>query len=309
MISYSTVHAETSCSLVARSDATFGDLFFRWTMATSCSTTDSHPLKCHEGSFCNSNDEERAISRSSSRSSSSRVLPLYTKQCENRAELDAAIATYLLPGSEKELNLSHPMRMAALTRLEHSSDPIHLQPIADHVFEIMRNCSHRNFVSLGVLTGTYETVCVGTMLGVLNILAAFALVFARAYGSGIGAHSRWNVFYAFPLWQIGVTLMLVGQQGMCLIMLFLARRQTLPWERFEDKEHDGRKTKSAYRRFMDRTMAHDPNFRVEDVHLRRLQRMVLIQCQVLGMFAAFACVLIFIFLPIWKETVPKTETS
>lgn len=243
-------------------------------------------------------------------------LPLFTKhskapQTENRAELDAAIATYLLAGAEKELNISHTLRQRALNNLQKSSDPRFIKPVADHIYEVMKNCSHRNFVSLGVSTGTYETICVGTVIGMLNILAGFLLVLLRGLYPHIGAHSRWEVFYSFPLWCVGTAVILVGTQGMCFIMLSLSRRQTLPWERFEDDgtaapatpPASGTGWRSKYRAFMNRTMAHDKNFKVEDKVLRRLQRMVLLQCWSGGLAAAFCGVLLFIFLPIWKETV------
>lgn len=178
----------------------------------------------------------------------------------------------------------------------------------------MKNCSHRNFVRLGISTGTYETICVGNMIGILNIIAGFVLVLVRALYPHIGAHSRWNVFYSFPLWWLGTTVMLVGTQGMCSIMLALSKRQTLPWERIEEESHNAiAQDKEAakapswwrkYRDFMNRTMAHDRNFRVEDANLRWLQRMILIQCNVYGILAASCCVLLFVFLPMWKETVP-----
>lgn len=235
---------------------------------------------------------------------------------ENRAELDAAIATYLRPGAEKELNISHSLRQRTLRRLTESSDPRHLKPVADHIYEVMKNCSHRNFVSLGVATGTYETICIGNLIGILDLLAGFMLVLLRALYPRVGTHSRWNVFYSFPLWMMGTTLMLIGTQGMCFILLSLSKRQALPWERIEQEpQRSGVQEKEApkgvvgwwkkYRAFMNRTMAHDKNFRVEDKHLRRLQKMILIQCLSYGAIAAACCVMLFIFLPLWKETVPS----
>lgn len=244
-------------------------------------------------------------------------LPLLNKaskapQTENRAELDAAIATYLLPGAEKELNISSVLRHRVLNQLQSSSDPRYIKPVADHIYEVMKNCSHRNFVAICVGTGTYETICVGTVIGIVNILAGFLLVLLRGLYPHIGAHSRWEVFYSFPLWFLGTVVILVGTQGMCFIMLSMSRRQALPWERFDD---DGNPRQTAqppagpkgwwrrYRAFMNRTVAHDKSFRVEDQVLRRLQRMIFIQCGSGGLAAAFCGVLLFIFLPIWKETV------
>lgn len=243
------------------------------------------------------------------------ALPAET-QAELRAELDAAIATFLLPGSEKDLNISHSLRQRVLRRLETSTDPRHLKPVADHVFEVMRNCSHRNFVNVGVGTGTYETICVSNVLGILNLLAGLAFVLIRAFHPHIGTYSRYNVLYAMPLWAMGVTLLLVGTQGMCFVMLTQSKRQALPWERFaaEDAEEMGARAGApkaatsggwfaAQKKFLARTVAIDKQkFRVEDKYLRRLQRMILMQCVAGGVLAAGIMALIFIFLPIWKET-------
>lgn len=244
------------------------------------------------------------------------LLAQLAKPKENRAELDAAIATYLRPGAEKELNISHPLRQRTLRRLRESSDPRHLKPVADHIYEVMKNCSHRNFVSLGVQTGTYETICVGNLLGILNIMAGFLLVLLRALYPRVGTHSRWNVFYAFPLWSLGTTLMLVGTQGMCFILLSMSKRQALPWERIDEEGPGlGGQEKGVakgpvgwwqrYRAFMSRTMAHDRNYRVEDKNLRKVQRLILMQCVAYGVMAASCSVLLFIFLPTWTETMPR----
>lgn len=260
----------------------------------------------------NNVDIERAPA-ADSLSPSTKGLPLPAEtRAELRAELDAAIATFLLPGSEKDLNISHALRQRVLRRLETSTDPRHLKPVADHVFEVMRNCSHRNFVSVGVGTGTYETICVSNVLGVLNILAGLAFVLIRAFYPHIGSYTRHNVLYAMPLWAMGVTLLLVGTQGMCFVMLTQSKRQALPWERLaaEDATEMGTRLKppsggwfATQKKFLSRTVAIDKQkFRVEDKYLRRLQRMILMQCVAGGVFASAVLALIFMFLPIWAET-------
>lgn len=103
---------------------------------------------------------------------------------------------------------------------------------------------------------------------------------------------------------------------MCSIMLSLSKRQPLPWEKFEEEKKkkvaQPANTTTAtgpkrwwrrYRSFMNRTVVHDRNFKVEDRNLKRLQRMILLQCSAGGALAAFLGVLLFIFLPVWKETV------
>ncbi|KAG8160829.1 hypothetical protein KVR01_009093 [Diaporthe batatas] len=309
-LSESIVNAEAPCArAVAQPEpGKWTDRIFRWSPIPRRQRLGSRDV-CRDGACAFDVDEEKG--------NSAMPLPLLSKatrapSTENRAELDAAIATYLLPGAEKELNISSVLRHRVLNNLQSSSDPRYIKPVADHIYEVMKNCSHRNFVSLGVSTGTYETICVGNVIGIMNLLAGFLLVLLRGLYPHIGSHTRWEVFYSFPLWAMGTALILVGTQGMCFILLSMSRRQALPWERFDDdgnpkrteQPQDGAKGWwRRYKTFMNRTMAHDKNFKVEDKILRRLQRVILIQCWSGGLGAAFCGVLLFIFLPIWKETV------
>lgn len=151
-----------------------------------------------------------------------------------QAELDAVVETFLLPGSAKELNIPPSLRDQALSELQHSSDPAHLRPIVDHVYGLLRNCSHRNFVRLGVSNGTFETVCAATGLGIILTCVGFLVVLLRAFVPFMGANARWDVFACWPLWWLGVSLILSGLRGSCFFLLLFSRRQPLPWERFDD---------------------------------------------------------------------------
>ncbi|EPE02424.1 regulator of g protein [Ophiostoma piceae UAMH 11346] len=220
-----------------------------------------------------------------------------------RAELNAVIKTFLQPGSEKELNIPAPMRDTALEALSHSSDPAHLKPIADHVYLLLRNCSHRNFVRLGVSNGTFETLCVATALGIALTIAGVLCVLLRAFTPHIGAHSRFDVFAAWPMWWLGLSLILSGMRGSCFFLLLFTRRQPLPWERFDDSA-SMISQRSGIVRALSRLMIFDRKLRVKDAHLRRLQHRIVMQSLLFGAFFSCVGVCIFIFLPIWKETRP-----
>ncbi|KAL1898499.1 hypothetical protein Sste5346_003403 [Sporothrix stenoceras] len=218
-----------------------------------------------------------------------------------RAELNAVIKTFLNPGAEKELNIPAPMRDTALAELANSSDPAHLKPIADHIYLLLRNCSHRNFVRLGVSNGTFETLCVATTLGIVLTIGGVLCVLLRAFTPHIGAHSRFDVFAAWPMWWLGLSLILSGMRGSCFFLLLFTRRQPLPWERFDDSASIISQ-RSGIVRALSRLMIFDRKLRVKDTHLRRLQHRIVIQSLVFGAFFSCVGVCIFIFLPIWKET-------
>lgn len=222
----------------------------------------------------------------------------------SRTELNAVIETFLLPGSEKELNIPPSLRDQALFELQSSGDPAHLRPVADHIYLLLRNCSHRNFVRLGVSNGTFETVCVATSLGIVLTIAGFLTVLLQAFVPFMGSHARWNVFASWPLWWLGVSLILSGLRGSCFFLLLFSRRQPLPWEKFDDSA-SVLSQRTGILKFLSKLMIFDRKLRVKDHHLRRLQRKIVLQSLIGGsVFASLSC-LVFIFLPIWTETVQR----
>ncbi|KAL8346106.1 hypothetical protein RB598_000146, partial [Gaeumannomyces tritici] len=326
----------------------------------------------------NSSDGSSAVSSS-----------LFTSNLGPSAELRAVIKTYLLPGSEKELNITSSMRNTALHALQKHQervgntaasaastatpmspegadtagyiDPEVLRPMADHAYMLLKSCSHRNFVRLGVANGTYETVCVATALGIALTTAGFLLLLLRAFYPGMGTHSRWEAFAAWPLWWVGMSLVLSGLRGSCFFLLLFSRRQPLPWERFDDGEgieHPGsganggsstngngngkntsssgsstnssstgasgkitkpnpnapalaapaeirRKKKNPLLRALSRLMIFDRKLKVKDKHLRRLQTKIVVQSLASGAIFATMGVLLFLWLPVWTETVRR----
>lgn len=191
------------------------------------------------------------------------------------------------------------MRSQALASIQTSSNPSHLRPVADHVYQLLRNCSHRNFVRLGVSNGTFETICVATGLGIVLTVASFLAVLLLAFVPYRGFHSRWTVFGAWPVWWLGMSLIMSGLRGSCFFLLLFSRRQPLPWERFTDAE-TGATQRSGLLRILSRLMIFDRKFRVKDVHLRHLQHKIVMQSLFGGAAFASCGVLLFIFLPVWS---------
>lgn len=221
-----------------------------------------------------------------------------------RVELNAVIETFLLPGSAKELNIPPSLRDQALLDLQQSSDPAHLKPVADHIYGLLRNCSHRNFVRLGVSNGTFETVCVATGLGIVLTCVGFLVVLLRALVPFVGAHARWDVFACWPLWWLGGSLILSGLRGSCFFLLLFSRRQPLPWERFDDGAGVPSQ-RSGIIRALSRLMIFDRKVKVKDYHLRKLQRKIVVQSLIGGAVFATLAVVLFVFLPVWRDTVRR----
>lgn len=189
------------------------------------------------------------------------------------------------------------LRAAALSALATSTSPEHLRPLADHVYALLRNCSHRNFVRLGVSNGTYETVCVATGLGIALTLAGFLYVLLRAL---LGNHSRFEAFGAWPMWWLGTTLVMSGLRGSCFFLLLFTRRQPLPWERLDDGDSIVSR-RSGILGKLSKLMIFDRKVRVKDDSLRQLQHKIVAQSMVGGALFASIWVLVFLFLPVWRQ--------
>ncbi|KAM0270222.1 hypothetical protein ACHAQH_009522 [Verticillium albo-atrum] len=217
-------------------------------------------------------------------------------------ELSSIIQTYLLPSSPKELNIPPALRDAALEALKTSPSPVHLAPIAGHVYDLLRTCSHPNFLRLGVANGTLETVCVATSLGIALTTAGLLFTFLRAFVPFTGAHSRLDLLASWFLWFLGLSFILSGLRGSCFFLLLFSRRQPLPWERFDDGASLS-SVRSGVARVLGRLMIFDRKLRVGDVDLRKLQRKIVLQSLAGGAIGGTLGVLVFAFLPVWRETV------
>jgi hypothetical protein len=221
-----------------------------------------------------------------------------------RDDLPKVIDLFLMPGSEKELNIPPGMRSSALLALENDDAPHRFKPIADHCYQLLKNCSHRNFVRIGVSNGTFETVCAATTFGAFLTLAGFIFVFARAFYPYQSSHVRWEVLFSWPMWWFGMGLLLSGLRGSCFFMLLLSRRNHLPWEKqiIEQQQQGGSpdSNTSSFVQMYKKLSPFENKVRVKDLALRDLQHRIVFQSVVAGAMFATAMTLVFIFLPVWK---------
>jgi len=221
-------------------------------------------------------------------------------EAARRVELSTIKALFLLPGSPKELNIPCSMRSKVLTAISTSTEASNLKPVADHCYLLLKSCSHRNFIRLGVSNGTFETICMATSLGIVLVLTGLLAMFLLAFASPSIHHgSRWRALGLWPMWATGVGLVLSGLRGSCFFLLLFSRRQPLPWEKFEDDATIFSK-KSGLMAFFGKLMIFDRKLRVKDDNLRYLQRKIVMQSLFGGMVFATLLELFFLCLPIWK---------
>lgn len=213
-------------------------------------------------------------------------------------------ALFLTPASRKELNIPPGMSRAALEGIAASDSPESLAPVAAQVYYLLRNCSHRNFIRLGVKNGTFETLCMVTLVGCLFAAAGLLTVLLVAFASpAIHQSSRWRGLAAAPFWVLGFSFLFAGWRGSCFLLLLFSRRQELPWERLGDNAstRSGRSVRSSpVVRFAKRMMLFDRKIRVQDRGLRSLQRKIVVQSVVAAVLVTVVLEVVFLVLPIWK---------
>lgn len=223
-------------------------------------------------------------------------------------ELENIKKMFLLPSSPKELNIPARMRKKVLEAITHSTDAENLRPVAEHCYLLLKSCSHRNFIRLGVGNGTFETLCFATSLGIALMVTGLMTMLLLAFAApGFRESSRWRGIGVWPMWFMGGGLLLSGLRGSCFFLLLFSRRQLLPWETYDDeKQGDSRPKKKKEEekmnvwRFMSKVMVFDRKMRVKDDDLRRLQRKVVAQSLFGGFALSTIMVIVFLCLPIWK---------
>jgi hypothetical protein len=228
--------------------------------------------------------------------------PINQVEIARRAEIETIKKLFLLPGSPKELNIPSPMRRKVLDAITLSTDAAIFAPVAEHCHLLLKSCSHRNFIRLGVSNGTFETICVATTLGIVLTIGGIMAMLLLAFESpGFRQCSRWRGIGIWPMWATGLGLILSGLRGSCFFLLLFSRRQPLPWERFEEDNSQAAKKKNKFIRLVSRLMIFDRKLKVKDDNLRRLQHKVVFQSLFGGAIFATMAVVVFLCLPIWKE--------
>lgn len=252
----------------------------------------------NHSSSCQSCKRGWQLWSSSSPSSSHTTLHEYS----NKQELQAMAAYFLTSESPRELNLPDRMRRDICDQILVSDSPETLAPIVNHVYFLLKNCSHRNFIRLGVKNGTFETLCMVTIVGITFIALGLLTMLLIAFASpAIHQSVRWRGLAAAPFWIIGFSFMFAGTRGSCFLLLLFTRRQELPWERIQNDEKATNSPRlSALKRFFNKLMISERKIKVNDRGLRNLQHKIVLQSVIGAVIATAILEVIFLCLPIWK---------
>lgn len=151
-----------------------------------------------------------------------------------RGEINRIAKHYILPGSPRELNLSHQNRTDLLNALQNTTHPSAFSNVKILLDMNLRYRAHPNFIRWSIYNSNppWRFCLVG--FAIMNITIGFVIAILLALSS----HSRWLRLVAAAEWWFGITNLLAASQGLCIILYRLSIRSIRPWE-IEIPRHDG----------------------------------------------------------------------
>lgn len=145
------------------------------------------------------------------------------------------MATYIIDGSQRQLNLSSRERQAVMRALSHTTHPSALRTLSRGIEDTLRRQAHPNFIRWTICNGNPARVTFARGLGAGSILLAAVGSVALTLS---GAPRGWRALFA-ALWVFGIATLVTAVKGMCVVLHGLHHRHVRPWELFEDQEDDG----------------------------------------------------------------------
>ncbi|CAF9940517.1 hypothetical protein IMSHALPRED_002059 [Imshaugia aleurites] len=143
-----------------------------------------------------------------------------------RSEINRIVNHYIVPGSPRELNLSHNDRATVLRALEHTTHPSALTLVKRMLDSTLRNQSHPNFVRWSICNGNKQWTVALRAFAIMNIVVGFAIAIVLT----LSKYSRWWRIFASFEWWFGTTNIIAASQGLCVLLHRMHTRQHHAWE-------------------------------------------------------------------------------
>ncbi|KAK0717138.1 hypothetical protein B0T26DRAFT_740669 [Lasiosphaeria miniovina] len=155
-----------------------------------------------------------------------------------RKEVDRVVATYIMDGAPRQLNLSDRERKAVLHALAFTTHPSAFSIVIQATELTLRRQAHPNFIRWSICNGNPARVSFARGLGASLILAGFAAaVVLTLSGAARGYRALASVG-----WVLGISTLIAAWKGMCVVLHGMHHRHVRPWELFihelEDAESD-----------------------------------------------------------------------
>ncbi|KAK1982753.1 hypothetical protein LZ30DRAFT_589887 [Colletotrichum cereale] len=162
-----------------------------------------------------------------------------------REEMDRVIATYIMEGSPRQLNLSAKERDATLHALAHTTHPTACRLVIKVIEHSLRQQAHPNFIRWSICNGNPARVFFARGLGISLILIGFVvaiLITISRVGRG------WRALAAIG-WVLGISTLIAAYKGMCVVLHGMHHRHIRPWELFVDEENENDRSKTSFESF------------------------------------------------------------
>ncbi|KAM0356046.1 hypothetical protein ACHAPU_000439 [Fusarium lateritium] len=150
-----------------------------------------------------------------------------------REEINRVIATYIMDGAPRQLNLSSSEQRAALVALSRTTHPSAFRAIFKTVDSSLRHQAHPNFVRWSICNGNPARVFFARSLGVGLIAAGIVVALILTLSN---ARRGYRAFSAIAL-ILGISTLVAAYKGMCVVLHGMHHRHVRPWELFVDSEN------------------------------------------------------------------------
>ncbi|KAJ6779934.1 hypothetical protein PWT90_05355 [Aphanocladium album] len=159
-----------------------------------------------------------------------------------REEINRVIATYIMDGAPRQLNLAAWEQKAAIQALSHTTHPSALRLIVSSVESTLRRQAHPNFVRWSICNGNPARVTFARGLGVGTILLGIVVGIVLCLS---GAGRGWRALTAVAF-VVGISTLVAAYKGMCVVLHGMHHRHVRPWELFtQESENDGAESPGA----------------------------------------------------------------
>jgi len=143
--------------------------------------------------------------------------------------METIIATYIVEGSPRQLNLSASERFCALSALQSTASPTAFYFISQNVEASLRQQHHPNFILDAICNGNRPRVIFARALGAVLIALGIALAILLA----LSDRPRGWRWFSMLLWILGISTSVAAWKGMCVVLHGLHHRHVRPWEMFQ----------------------------------------------------------------------------
>ena len=230
---------------------------------------------------------ERRSSKSSKQPFRQEV-PRHCKLLSFFPQIDSMIVSFLTSRGTKELNLPSQLRTRAIRAARESTHPDVFEPVNEHIWDLLLNCSHPNFIRYITCNAHPPRIWCAYVAGSLMIsLSLLEALLCIVYGLG----QAWRVF-SLPLFLIGSTAFVAARYGMCVVLYGLQHRQLQPWELFRQGET------GAFALEMERKFRiFDKEIWIEEPVLRQIQNKIFCQALAIGLLLTIVMETVFLSVP------------